>query len=110
MPTLATETNSVRELANLLACDLSHAYFLVWTGKVGAVKVGGRWKVNRASAMDYAERRKSRQERQRQREEKRAARLEEQARGRRELLSFPVRLLEQHAFLLRPPLANAPLC
>lgn len=82
---------TVRELQRLLGADLSHCYWLIWSSRIAAVKVGGRWKVNRASAEDYARRRQARlqrrAERQRAREDRKAARAAEDARWKERLAS-----------------------
>jgi excisionase family DNA binding protein len=82
------ETITIRELQRLLDADLSHCYWLVWSSRIAAVKVGGRWRVNKASAEDYAKRRAARMHKRQEKERRRAerrARIEESNRRFQEL-------------------------
>ena len=77
---MADNTITVRELAVLLGSDLSYCYHLLYAGRVLGEQVNGRWRVDRASAFDYARRKKARQEKKKLRDERKAERRAELAR------------------------------
>ena len=52
---------SVRAAARELGVTLSHAYALIWAGRLQARQVGGRWKIPRAAVEERLRRRRKRQ-------------------------------------------------
>jgi hypothetical protein len=84
------DTLSAAQTAQLIDTHYEHVCKLIWTGKLDAQKVNGRWQVSRASAEAYRDRiaahRHRHEEKQRRREQRRAE-LAERDRHFKELLA-----------------------